>query len=47
MGDIYARAWPDATPEMLAQLVEMFGPPEDEVGSMDEVIRSLEEDNGE
>ena len=47
MGDIYARAWPDATPELLAQIIEMFGPPEAEVGSIMDVIRSLEENNGE
>jgi len=47
MGDIYAWAWPDATPELMAQIIEMFGPPEAEVGSVMEVIRSLEENNGE
>ena len=46
MGEIYARVWPDATPELMAQVIEMFGPPEAEVGSIMDVIRSLEGDNG-
>ena len=34
MGDINAEVWPEATPEMLSKLAEMFGPPEEEVGNI-------------
>ena len=47
MGGLYAKVWPNATPEDLAQLIALFGDPEGEVCSLDEVIRSLEEENEE
>ena len=42
MGALYSRYWPDATPGVLAQLIELFGKPEEEVFTSEDIFRRIE-----
>jgi hypothetical protein len=47
MGDVYAKVWPNATPDELAQLYDLLGDPSEMVPSFKDVMRLFEEDSGE
>jgi hypothetical protein len=47
MGDIYAKVWPNATSDLLAQIYQLLGDPNEIVPSFMEILRAFEGETGE